>query len=408
MQVTALVALGVTGCGSPASPAQATNATPQTGNTPAATTSASPIKIGYILSQSGALSVYAKPTLDAFQEGLKYATGGTMKVAGHDIQVVVEDDATDAVKAKAKAKSLLEDQKVDVLAGVTYSASAIAIEPLVKEAKKVFVVGPAASDDILNAKNYNPYVFKISRSSYADAVAAANSMDIKSGTKIVTLAPDYAFGHASADGFKSLVTKQGATVIDEQFAALNTTDFTSTIQKIISEKPDYLFVSWAGSAGPWKDLTNQKIQDHGIKIVTGVPDIKTTNALLAPFVGMRGESDYYYKLPTNPVNQWLVDHMKTDYNETPDLFSADGMASAIAIVEALKKTNGDASGDKMQGALESLQFDTPKGQMKFRAEDHQGLQAMYAVELVKNGDSFEPKLIKEIPLDQAAGPVLNK
>jgi branched-chain amino acid transport system substrate-binding protein len=391
-----MIALGTTGCG-------ANQAQPQEGNANAA-----PIKIGYIISESGPLSVYAKPTLDAFQEGLKYATDGTMQVDGHPLQVIVKDDATDAVKAKNAAKSLIEDNKVDLLAGVSFSASAIAVEPLAKQYKKVFVVAPAASDAILDAKNFNPYVFKVSRSSYADAAAAVAALDITPGTKIATLAPDYAFGHASVKGFVNLVEQKGATVVDQAFAALNTTDFTSIIQKIISEKPTYLFVAWAGSAGPWKDLANQKIQDHGIKIVTGVPDIKTTNALLAPFVGMRGESDYYYKLPSNSVNTWLVGHMKQDYQETPDLFSADGMATAIAIVDALKKTHGDASGDSLRAAMEGMTFDSPKGTMRFRPEDHQALQSMYAVELIRNGSNYEPKLIRTLSPEEAAGPILNR
>ena len=49
----------------------------------------------------------------------------------------------------------------------------------------------------------------------------------------------------------------------------------------------------------------------------------------------------------------------------PDLFTAGGM-SAISIVEALKKTKGDTDVDTLIKKMEGMEFDTPKGKMKFR------------------------------------------
>ena len=60
----------------------------------------------------------------------------------------------------------------------------------------------------------------------------------------------------------------------------------------------------------------------------------------------------------------------------PDLFTPGGMSAAIAIVEALKKTDGDADADKLIDTMEGMSFETPKGTMTFRAEDHQALQTI--------------------------------
>jgi branched-chain amino acid transport system substrate-binding protein len=49
----------------------------------------------------------------------------------------------------------------------------------------------------------------------------------------------------------------------------------------------------------------------------------------------------------------------------------------MAIVAALKKTNGDTGADKLITAMEGMSFDTPKGKMTFRKEDHQAMQSMY-------------------------------
>ena len=50
----------------------------------------------------------------------------------------------------------------------------------------------------------------------------------------------------------------------------------------------------------------------------------------------------------------------------PDLFTAGGMSAAISIVEALKKTKGDTDVDTLIKKMEGMEFDTPKGKMKFR------------------------------------------
>jgi branched-chain amino acid transport system substrate-binding protein len=49
----------------------------------------------------------------------------------------------------------------------------------------------------------------------------------------------------------------------------------------------------------------------------------------------------------------------------------------MAIVEALKKTGGDTKTEKLIPTMEGMSFDTPKGKMTFRKEDHQAMQSMY-------------------------------
>ena len=124
--------------------------------------------------------------------------------------------------------------------------------------------------------------------------------------------------------------------------------------------------------------------------------------------GMEGFSVYYYGLPDNEVNNWLVEEHKKRFNgEVPDLFTAGGMSSAIAAVEALKKTEGDADAEKLIPAMEGMTFDTPKGPMTFRPEDHQALQTLYAVKLEKK-EGFDypvPVLIRELTPEETAPPI---
>lgn len=367
-----------------------------------------PIKIGVLASQSGALEAYGKQTIQGFELGLDYATDGKREVGGRKIEFIVEDTETKSDIAVKKATKLLEEDRVDFLIGSSSSSDTLAVLPLAEEYEKVMVVEPAVADSI-TGKNWNRYIFRTGRSSSQDAVAGAAAI-AKKGVKIATFAQDNAYGREGVAAFKVAAKKLGADIVDEQYADAIATDFTANIQNAISSKPDYLFITWAGSNSPWKQLKDMKIEEQGIQISTAAQDIaslKTMDAL----VGMNGFSIYYYTLPDNKVNDWLVKEHKARFNgEVPDLFTAGGMASAIAVVEALKKTKGDTDVEKVIDTMEGMEFETPKGIMKFRPEDHQAMQALYAITLEKQAgvDYPVPVLKREITKEETEPTIQNK
>lgn len=365
------------------------------------------IKIGVLASLTGALETYGKQTVRGFELGLDYATEGTMEVNGHKIQFVVEDTETKPEVAIQKATKLLEENEVDFLVGSSSSGDTLAVLPLAEEYEKVMIVEPAVADSITGA-DWNKYIFRTARNSSQDAVAGAAAIASK-GVKIATLAPDYSFGHDGVAAFKEAAMALGAEIVLEEYADPAATDFTSNIQKVLDAKPDYLFVVWAGANSPWNQISDMKVQDRGIKISTGAPDIAALSTM-EQLIGMEGFSVYYHTLPDNPINDWLVEKHKEKFNgEVPDLFTPGGMSAAIAIVEALKKTEGSTDTDQIIKTMEGMSFDTPKGQMTFRPEDHQAMQTLYAIRLEKmDGVDYPvPVLIRELSPEETAPPVRN-
>lgn len=152
-----------------------------------------------------------------------------------------------------------------------------------------------------------------------------------------------------------------------------------------------------------------KIQEKGIKISTGVADIATLPTL-SPLVGMEGFTVYYHTLPDNDVNDWLIENHEERFGEVPDLFTPGGMTAAIAIIEALKHTEGNTDVDLLIETMEGMAFDTPKGEMVFREEDHQALQSLYSVRLeeAEGLDYPIPVLIRELTPDETAPPIMNQ
>jgi branched-chain amino acid transport system substrate-binding protein len=85
------------------------------------------------------------------------------------------------------------------------------------------------------------------------------------------------------------------------------------------------------------------------------------------------------------------------------------MAAGMALVEALKKTGGDTKTEKLISTMEGMSFETPKGKMTFRKEDHQAMQSMYHFK-IKVDPAFAwgvPELVSEIKPEQMAVPIRN-
>jgi branched-chain amino acid transport system substrate-binding protein len=98
------------------------------------------------------------------------------------------------------------------------------------------------------------------------------------------------------------------------------------------------------------------------------------------------------------MNDWLVTEHQKRFNQPPDLFTAGGFITAAAIVAGLKATNS-ADTEKLIAAMEGLEFDTRKGKITFRKEDHQSMQAQYVFKMKEQsaGDWDLLDLAREVP-----------
>jgi branched-chain amino acid transport system substrate-binding protein len=367
------------------------------------------IRIAHIYSKTGAFEAYGKQTATGFMMGLDYATGGTMTVAGKKLVVIEKDDQGKPDLGKSLLAAAYGDDKVDLAVGPTSSGVALAMLPVAEEYKKILLVEPAVADAITGDK-WNKYIFRTGRNSSQDAISNAVALD-KAGVSIATLAQDYAFGRDGVKAFKDAVKK--AKIVHEEYLPQSTTDFTAGAQRLfdaLKDKPGrkVIFIVWSGAANPFK-IADLQPQRFGIELASGgniLPQL--VNYKVAP--GMEGAAYYYFGIPKNPVNEWLVANHYKQFKAPPDFFTAGGMSAALAVVEALKKSGGDTNTNKLIATMEGMSFDTPKGKMTFRKEDHQAMQSMYHFR-IKVDPAFPwgvPELVSEIKPEQMAVPIRNK
>ncbi len=376
-----------------------------------ASASADDLTVALIYGRTGPLEAYAKQTETGLRLGFEYATKGTMTVDGRKIVIVVKDDQSKPDLAKSALAEAYEDDHADIAIGSTSSAAAIAMLPVAEEHKKILIVEPAVADQITGDK-WNRYIFRTGRNSSQDAISNAVAIG-KPGVHVATLAQDYAFGRDGVAAFKEALAKTGASLDDEEYAPANTADFTAVGQRLfdaLKDKPGrkIIWVLWAGGGDPMDKLMDLDPGRYGVELSTG-GNIFAALAAYKRFPGMEGATYYYYGIPKNPVNDWFVAEHQKRFGGPPDMFTAGGFTAAMAVVAAVEKAKSTDS-EALIAAMEGMSFDTPKGEMIFRKEDHQALQSMYHFKV-----RVDPALawaaldlVSEMKIDDMAIPIRNK
>ncbi|MDL1911462.1 ABC transporter substrate-binding protein [Chloroflexi bacterium CFX6] len=385
----------------PVPPTEAPTAVP-TEEPVAGLTCAEPVKVGLITDATGALAIYGAHILRSFMLGMEYATGApgsagekfdfaqtqenTFKIDDCEIVVYVRDDGSNPENTATVARELIDVQGVNILVGTVSSGATATLQGIALENGIPLIVAPAAANDITGV-NFNEYTFRTSRNNYQDAMNECIALT-QQYSNFVQIAPDYAFGRGSAAAFRDACTLGGATfVADDIFAPLDTTDFTPYMEQIANSGAEAYIVTWAGSG--FVSLM-QAAADQGVTETMALGATFIDNVLMPTFfanaVGTTAGILYHYSAPDNPANDFLVANTKPRYGVMPDLFDADGMNAAILVVEALKATNGDVSGDALKAAMEGMEFEGPKGTVYIRPEDHVAIQDMYILELLNVTD----------------------
>lgn len=367
------------------------------------------IKIAHVYSKTGQFEAYGKQTQTGFMMGLDYATGGTMTVNGKKIVVIEKDDQGKPDVGKSLLAAAYADDKAALAVGPSSSGVALAMLPVAEEYKKILLVEPAVADSITGDK-WNKYIFRTGRNSSQDAISNAVAID-KAGVTVATLAQDNAFGRDGVKAFKGALKK--AKLAHEEYLPPATTDFTAGAQRLIDKLKDQpgrkiIWIVWAGTGNPFK-IVDLDLKRYGIEIATG-GNILPAMAAYKALPGMEGAAYYYFGIPKNPVNEAMVSMHYKEFKTPPDFFTAGGFSAAMAVVTALKKTGGDTNTNKLITAMEGMSFDTPKGKMTFRKEDHQAMQSMYHFK-IKVDPAFAwgvPELVHEIKPEEMDIPIKNK
>tara|TARA_R110002020_G_scaffold428155_3_gene637700 strand:- start:95478 stop:96680 length:1203 start_codon:yes stop_codon:yes gene_type:complete len=369
-----------------------------------------PIKIALIHGLSGSsFEAFSKQAQTGFELGLEYATKGTNEVKGRPIEVIIKDSQFKPDVARAVLAEAYGDDEVLLAVGATSSGVTQAMLPIAEEYEKILIVEPAVADS-LTGPDSNRYVFKTSRNSSMDMQAQALALQPDENLFVATLAEDYAFGRDGITAFKAALEGSGATIVAEEYTPQGNADFTAATERMFNALKDkegrkVILVYIAGGGDAPGKIQALGPERYGIELSMGghiLPVLPTYKR----FPGMEGAVYYYYEAYDNPVNNWLVEEHQKRFDGPPDFFTAGGMTAALAVVKALETAESYETEDLI-AAMEGMSWETPKGEMTFRPEDHQALQSMvhFKIRVDDNVDWAIPDLVRIIEADEMDIPI---
>jgi branched-chain amino acid transport system substrate-binding protein len=333
-------------------------------------------KIGLILPMTGQQASTGRQ-IEAAAKLWMAQNGDT--VAGKKVQLIVKDDASVPANTRRIAQELVVNDKVNVLAGMGITPSALAVAPIATQSKTPLVVMAAATSSITEASPF------ITRSSFTLPQAAVAMADWapKNGIKnVVTLVSDYGPGIDAEKFFSERFLFNGGKVPEKLRVPLMNPDFAPFLQKVRDLKPDALFVFVPSGAGAavMKQFAERGMDKAGIKLIgTGdVTDDDQLNDMGDVALGVVTSHHYSAAHPSAANQKFVAAFKKANNDMRPNFMAVGGYDGMRMIYEAIKKTNGGkGGGEALIGAMKGMMFESPRGPVLIDAQTRDIVQNIY-------------------------------
>jgi branched-chain amino acid transport system substrate-binding protein len=334
-----------------------------------------PFKIGLILPMTGQQATTGRQIEAAAR--LWIAQNGET-VAGRKIELLVKDDGSVPANTRRLAQELAVNDKVDVLAGMGITPSALAVAPIATQAKTPLVVMAAATSSITEA---SPFIIRTSFTLPQAAVAMADWAP-KNGIKTaVTLVSDYGPGIDAEKFFRDRFLFNGGKVTESLRVPLMNPDFAPFLQKVRDLKPDalYVFVPSGAGAALMKQFGERGMDKAGIRLI-GTGDITDDDQLNdMGDVALGVVTAHHYSADHNsPANKKFVESFqKANKGLRPNFMAVGGYDGMRVIYEALKKTGGKGGGEALLAAMKGQIFESPRGPVFIDAQTRDVVHNIY-------------------------------
>ena len=358
------------------------------------------VKVGIVLSYTGVGAEFAQQMDRGMELFLKLNAD---QVKPYTITLIKRDSkAPDGAGAKVVVQELLTQERVDVLAGFTYTPDAVASAPVITAGKKLAVITNAGTSFITNLSPYFVRTsFTLWQSSYVMGEAAAKTLHAKTAVVAYT---DYPPGRDSLEAFKRAFEANGGRVLDAIPTGGPGTvpDFTPFFQRAKDEKPDVVFIfvpAGDHAVAAVRTYTALGMAAAGIKLIGPgdiVQDIKL-QAMGDAAIGLITVHHYNADLD-NPQNGRFVAAWKAAYgaDSTPDFMAVGAYDGMAAVVHAVQATKGKMNGDEAVKSLLGWTFDSPQGPIMIDPETRDIVMNEYLDEVVRGADGrLHEKVIGE-------------
>lgn len=339
-----------------------------------------PLRLGILAPRSGIAAAPGENGIRATQWAVERfnAEGG---IGGRKVELVIEEESSpkDTIERFGK---LVQQDKVDCTLGVLSTGVALALGPVVEEARALTIYWDGTTQDGVDEKIPNPkYLFRSTDNECEAIMASLLTIKYWKG-QFVTVAginPDYSYGRNNMAAFIALLKRFNIDhkVVTEQWPKVGTMDLTSNVAALKAAKPDLIFSSLL-----FADLPVFMKQAHAAELTKGTkmvfPAAGWQHTLMkkefTPEGMLFGHNTLYFANPqASPLAKEFVGWYEKKYNDYPE-WEADRAYFAIAsykaaVEKAMKaKSGGWPSQDDVIGAMEGLQIESLGGKGGWRKD----------------------------------------
>ena len=356
------------------------------------------VKIGVILPYSGPFADAA----NQLQAGIDlYIAKHGDTVAGKKIELIKKDTGGPAADvAQRMAQELVVRDGADIIAGFALTPEALGAAPVAEEAQKLMVVMNAATSMVTEQSEYIVRTsVTIPQVNYALGKWAFEDGGV---TQAYTLVSDYGPGHDAEKSFSAGFTEAGGKILGSDRTPVANPDFSAFVQRVKDANPEAVYIFVPGGAQPaaiGKALVDRGLAPPATKILAQ-GELTHPEALASMGETARGIiTTFHYTLERDdPLNKEYVEgYTSANNGREPDLFSIGGYDGMHLIYEALKKTNGDTSGDALIAAAKGMSWQSPRGPMSIDPETRDVVQTVYIREVQDVDGTLQNVIIHEIP-----------
>ena len=357
------------------------------------------IKVGVIAAFSGPFADYGSQ----IEAGMKaYMKEHGDSVAGKKVELITRDTKGPAPEvAKRLAQELITRDHVQFLAGFGLTPNAMAVAPVVSEAKVPMVISNAATSSITTK---SPYITRVSMTIPQIAEPLAQ-WALKNGIKqVYTVVADYGPGIDAETQFTKTFKEGGGEIVGSVRTPLQNPDFSAATQRVKDVKPQAVFVFLpAGQQGIsfMKSFNERGLGAAGIKLIaTGdITDDHVLEAMGDPTLGMI-TAFHYSAAHKSAENEAFLNAYKAANDAkigAPNFMAAAGYDTMHVIYEVAKKLDGNIDGDKAMALIKGMKWTSPRGPVEIDPQTRDINQTVYIRKVEKVGDKLENVEFDKIP-----------
>jgi branched-chain amino acid transport system substrate-binding protein len=215
------------------------------------------------------------------------------RLLGREVELVVEDSATDDTVAAARARKLVAQDDVDLVVGGIYSSTRQAIKgPVVDEAERLYIY-----PEQYEGQECDPLIFCTGPVPAQQVDPFIPWLMRETGARRFYLpSADYIWPHVLNDRVREVVTANGGTIVGEEYYPLDHTDYAATVERIIASGADAVFntIVPPGVTPFFEQLYESGFTSRGGQLVCTYFDENFLNMVPAAHVeGLYGCLDYY-------------------------------------------------------------------------------------------------------------------